>query len=331
MKKDLIFGSILLTLLGCILIISALFNNNKLKEYSEDFYYMDTLINVKVYLKNSNEKEKVFSDINSIYKEYHELTDRYNSYNGINNVYYINNNKSKDEYINISTRLYDILKYSLEMKEKTNNLFDINIGCKVDIWKKYKENQNGVPSLEELNCVSNDIVLTDNNILNNHPYIDLGGIAKGYVTGIVKEYLETNNIKHYLINAGGNVVVGGSYFKPYYKIGIENPDGNGLLKILKVTNKAIITSGSKERFYEYDGIKYSHIINPITGYPSDEFKSVTIICNDSKLGDVLSTVLTLTSVEDGKKIINDLKEDIEVVWYTKDDKIIITNGVSNYE
>ena len=306
--------------------------NKKDKEYTSKFFYMDTYIYVKIYSNDSNKANKILKEVENIYKEYHELTDRYNSYNNIKNVYYIKNNKSKEEYIKIDKKLYDIIKFSIDNNH--NDLIDIGMGNVIDIWKNYRDNKSGIPSEEELEIAKESevkIVLKDGKIKNNHPNIDLGCISKGYTTKIVGEYLKKNGISKYLINAGGNVLVGDNYRNSEYKIGIEDPDKkNDIFTIVKGNNIAVVTSGGYERFYEYDGVKYSHIIDPNTLFPKDYMKSVTIITNDSALADLLSTTLFLMKIEDGKKYIESL-DNVEAIWYTNDNKIIYSSGAKKYK
>lgn len=296
---------------------------------------MDTYILVKVYSNNESSAKKALSKVEEIYKNYHELVDRYNEYDNLNNVYYINNNNSNEESIEVDEKLYNLIKYSLSWQEKSNYLFDINMGNVIDVWKTYMEKNDGIPSLNELDFANEkkiDVVLLDNNkILNNHPNLDLGGIAKGYATEEVGEYLESIGLNQYLINAGGNVKLGKHYDGKKYKIGIENPnDTSKIYQKIDGENISIVTSGSYQRYYEYDGKRYHHIISPKTLYPDNYVKSVTVVAPDSKLADILSTTLFMMDVEDGLDYIKDFK-DVEAIWYVDDNNIIKTEGFSRYE
>ena len=210
------------------------------------------------------------------------------------------------------------------------------MGNVLDIWKSYRDSEYGVPTIEELEAAKTDsiedIVLLDKNkIANNHVNIDLGAIAKGYVTELAADYLEKEGISRYIINAGGNVVVGGNEEEKKYSIGIEDPeDPTGIFKVIYGNNMAVVTSGGYNRYYEWEGKRYSHIINPNTLFPDNYVKSVTVVCSSSKFADVLSTMLYMMSVEDGKKYINSL-EGVEAIWYTIDNQIITSDGLSRYE
>lgn len=334
------WGYILSIILLIVFFVYLTFDYNKrrnsLQEFSKNLFYMDTYINVKIYSNDSQKSNSALNEIDNLFKEYHQLTDRYNEYEGINNIYTINNNNLEKETLILDTKLYNLIKFGIDSYNKTNGLININLGDVIDVWKKYRENGVGTPAIQELkNSGSiniNDIVLLENNeILNNNPNIDLGALAKGYVLQEAANYLEENGFDKYLINAGGNVVVGNHYNNDYYKIGIENPNNsNSIYSIIVGNNIAITTSGDYQRYYEYEGKKYHHIINPNTLYPSEYMKSVTVITKDSAIGDMLSTTLFLMSVEEGLEFIKNYS-DVEAVWYTLDDKIIKSEGFSNYE
>ena len=312
---------------------------NNLQEFSKNVFYMDTYINIKIYTNDKDGANKALEEADKIYKDYHELTDRYNIYEGIVNPYAISNSLlesiERPQYRELDPRLYDLIKIGKEYHDKTNGLFNINMGHVIDVWKKYREKGISIPTIEELKSAGsisiNDVVLTDNEIqINLYPNIDLGAIAKGHATQKVADYLKEQGFDKFLINAGGNVITGNHYNNGEYKIGIENPDDIGsIYQIIKGNNIVITTSGSYQRYYEFEGNRYHHIIDPNTLFPSNYFKSVTIINNDGTVGEVLSTTLFLMSIEQGLEFIKDY--DAEAIWYTHDNIVIKTEGFSKYE
>lgn len=327
-----IFIPILVTIFIGMILLDSL----KVKEYSENLYYMDTYIYVKVYAGNRIHANEVLNGVEKIYKEYHELTNKYKEYKGVKNLYYLTYNTSTDETITIDKRLYELLEYGKDVYKVTNGLVDISMGNVLDIWKSYRDSKYGVPTLEELQNAKTDkiedIVLLDKNqILNNHVNIDLGAIAKGYVTELAAEYLEKEGITKYIINAGGNVIVGDNDEFDKYSIGIEDPeDPTGIFKVIYGNNISVVTSGGYNRYYTWNGIRYSHIINPNTLFPDNYVKSVTVICTSSKFADVLTTMLYMMDVDSGLEYINNL-EGVEAIWYTIDNQIVTSNGISKYE
>lgn len=334
-KKINKFIYILLALLLLILSVYIIYQeSHRKKEVARNFFYMDTYIYIKLYEEPKN-IEEIWSQIDNIYKKYHQLTDRYHEYEGIHNLYFITYNTLHDEYIEIDKELISILNYGIEAYKTSHGLLDITMGNVLDIWKSYRDSEIGIPTKEELEMVHTshieDIILKDNQIYNNHVNIDLGAIAKGYATEKVKEYLEKIGIQKYLINAGGNVVVGDTYKKEPYQIGLENPDNvEDVYKIIHATNKVITTSGGYSRYYEFEGQKYHHIINPNTLFPTNYMKSVSVITDNSIEGDILSTILFLMPVEEGKKLVES-KKNVEAIWLLNDNQIETSSGFNQYE
>lgn len=333
MKKRIIFFVCII----CFIIVGfSLYNKFTIKCFQKDFYYLDTYINIKIYTNEQRKADKAFKYIDNLLKEYHQLTDRYNSYEGIINLYTINNNVLSTKYLEIDSKLYNLIKYGISLYDKSNGKIDISMGNIIDIWKGYRETGYGIPSIDELQYVNyhkiTEIELKDNSLIkNNNLNIDLGCITKGYVTKEIGKYLEKQNLTKFIINAGGNVLVGDSYKKDNYKIGLERPTNTAdIYKIIKVSNKAVVTSGGYLRYYEYNGKKYHHIIDPDTLFPSDYMQSVTVITSDSAYADFMSTYLFLLPVDEGLKIVNNTS-DLEAIWYLNDDTIITSKGFKQYE
>ena len=312
---------IVILLLVLVSLILLFIDKSSYKDYTRNYFYFDTYINVKVNtVKSEREMNDIFNDIDYLYDSYHKLTDAFDSYDGIVNVYYLNNNLNNNENIEIDTRLANIIKLGIDFYDTTDGLFNVAAGNLTIKWKEFIDSCNTLPSTEELNVNTNinDIKLDGNNYSkSNDVKLDLGGIAKGYVTELVGRYLEENDIHSYIINAGGNVMVGKAYNK------------DDMFTKVKVNNLSIVTSGSYQRYCTLDGINYNHIINPITKYPSNYMKSVTVVGKSSILADIYSTYLFLLPVEDGLKIVNN-NPDIEAIWYVDKDNIVRSDNF-NYE
>lgn len=310
-----------LVFIGIIIVLFFIFRE---QVYTKNLFYMDTYINIKLYTNKSNKEiDKIFKEIDQIFLEYHQLTDYYNKYDNIININYINNNKEALEVLKIDNRLYEIFEYSLLWKEKSKGLFDIEQGLIINEWKQSTEIEPSWESLKEIKDQQKELVLLDNKeILNNNPNLDLGGIAKGYVTEIVSNYIKEQGINKYIINSGGHVLVGKKYHKDSYKIGVKNPFDNNNICIIKGEEICVATSGNYERG--------NHIIDPYTLYPANKMISVTVISDDSKLNDILTTTLFLMSIEEGLDYINNLDK-VEALWINNNKEIIKSEGFNKYE
>lgn len=321
---------ILLLIVILVTLVLLFIDNNTYKEYSKNYFYMDTYINIKIdSVKSKKEIDNIFDDINYLYDSYNKLTNRYSEYDGIINVYYLNEVLGDGETVEIDKRLSDIIEIGIDYYDKTNGLFNVASGNLTGIWKNFIDNCDRVPSDDDLdiNTNINDIKLEGNLYTKyNDVRIDLGAITKGYVTEIVSDYLEDNGINNYIINAGGNVKVGKAHDKDSYVVGITDPDNtNNIFTKVNINNLSVVTSGSYQRYCMLNNSLYSHVINPVTKYPSNYVKSVTVIGEDSTLCDIYSTYLFLLPVEEGLEIINNTSG-INAVWYVDSNNIVRSDG-----
>ncbi len=299
-----------------LLILLLLLTGCGKQEYSKNLFYMDTVINIKLYNVNEKKANEAFNYLDSLYQKYENLTDFYDSNSELSKL-------NNDVNYEISSELLDLIKIGYEWNIKTNGLLNVNIGNLTKIWHDFRENPVSLPNLDDVKIES--LKMENDKILNDKVNIDLGAIVKGYVTEKAGNYLKNIGIDYYLINAGGNVKAGKSN-KGYYNIGIASPISNETFEIVKAENISVVTSGGYERFYEYNGVMYHHIIDPNTLYPANNMKSVTVIGEDSGLCDILSTTLFLMDIDEGKEFIKDY--DVKVIWFTNDDQIIKSD---NYE
>lgn len=327
---------IMITLL-CIILIALILlyvDKSTYKEYSKNYFYMDTYITVKVNTtKSKSEMNSIFDDIDYLYSSYHKLSNRYEFYDGVVNVYYLNEILKDGEQVVIDKKLSDIINLGFSYYDETNGLFNIASGNLTGIWKNFIDNCDSLPNISDLdvNIEINDISL-DGNIYTkyNDVRLDLGGITKGYVTELVGNYLEDSGIYSYIINAGGNVKAGKAYDKESYVVGITDPiNPSNIFTKVNINNLSVVTSGDYQRYCEIDDKIYSHIINPVSKYPSNYVKSVTVVSDSSTLGDIYSTYLYLLPLEEGLKIVN-RTFGIEAVWYIGQDNIVKSAGF-NYE
>lgn len=231
-------------------------------------------------------------------------------------------------------RTLEVIKKGIEFGELSNGGFDISIGPLVKLWNI--NNQSRIISESEIDPVLNlinykNIIIKDNSVklLNKGMSLDLGGIAKGYASNIVKEYLISSGVTSAIINLGGNIDLVGN--KPGgfpWRVGIQHPRNvrGEYIGILGLTGKSFVSSGDYERFFEVDGIRYHHILSSKTGYPKrGEIISSSILSDSSFNGDALSTItfgLSISEVKELRKKIN-----FEGVFITEDRSIYLTEGI----
>ena len=162
--------------------------------------------------------------------------------------------------------------------------------------------------------------------------IDLGGIAKGYTSSRVMEIFKEHGIEHGLVSLGGNVQALGTKEngKPW-RVAIQNPESEmDYLGILDIEDKCVITSGGYERFFEQDGVRYHHIIDPRTGYPAQSgLLSSTIISSDGTLADGLSTSLFIMGKEEAEKYWRAHPGQFDYILEDADGTLYVTEGAAD--
>ena len=318
----------------------------KYSDYSFDFF--DTVTTIVGYEKTEEEFKAVCEDIKSLMKEYHQLYTVYNRYDGVENLCTLNRTASEGA-VKVDEKIIGMLSFSKEMYELTGGRTNIAMGSVLSIWHDHREAGMNDPVSAELPDMRdlqeaakhtdiNDLVIDiDNNtVFYNDPElkVDVGAVAKGYAVEAVAQWLESEGKNGYILNVGGNVrAVGAKGDGTPWTVGIENPDtedeAEPYIAYLSLENMAVVTSGSYQRYYVVDGVEYHHIIDPETLMPGEKFRSVSVICKDSGLGDALSTSLFLMTYEEGLQLVDSL-EDVEAMWVTHDGEQLYSSGFESF-
>ena len=201
-----------------------------------------------------------------------------------------------------------LIKKAGELWKASSGAFDITVGPLVDLWGFTDKNYR-VPAADEitraLELVGFEKISIDeagNVVEFSIPgmKIDLGGIAKGYALDCAASALKQNGIDSCLINAGGQVYALGTKRGDPWKVAIKDPRRQDLLDHLEVSDVSVSTSGDYEQYFSAEGSRYSHIIDPRTGYPAQSrVVSVTVVAADAAAADALSTSIFVLGKEKG--------------------------------
>ena len=138
--------------------------------------------------------------------------------------------------------------------------------------------------------------------------IDIGAIAKGYMVDKMVAVLRTGGIRRALVNAGGDMyALAAPLGKKAWRVGIQDPhSSNSVIEVIEISNEAVATSGDYEKFFVIDGKRFSHIIDPGTGYPASGLVSVTVIARTATEADALSTALFVMGEKEGRELIKEM-------------------------
>lgn len=233
-----------------------------------------------------------------------------------------------------------LVKRALELNKETDGVFDIAIYPVMEEWGFPTQNYQ-VPDdatlqsllqLCDVSQISYDEDSRDISFGQEGMKIDLGGIAKGYTSSRIMEIYKENGISNGLVNLGGNVqALGTKTDGSKWRVAVQSPDNSDdYLGVLSIADKAVITSGGYERYFEQDGKTYHHIIDPRTGYPADNgLTSVTIISDDGTLADGLSTSLFIMGKDKAIEFWKAHSDEFDTILLTDDGKLYITEGLQD--
>ena len=290
------------------------------------FTYFDTVVTLDGYFDSEEEFKKASEIVESTLSEYDAIFDIYTH----GELKELNKKRSTD----ISLKLANAIAFGIKAEKVTNGYCNIAMGSVLSLWHEAREaDTHYLPDALSLNEASKhtdiseisfssagkesvNLTLTDDKMS-----FDMGAIAKGIVSDVLRERLVDAGFDNLFVNLGGNVMVIGDKDGNGWGVGVQNPYGDGIVEVISVSDACLVTSGSYQRYFEYDGKKYHHIISPDTLYPSELYKSVTVLYKDGAWADALSTALFNMSIEEGKKVLGEF-QDIGVMWITADNEYI---------
>ncbi len=235
----------------------------------------------------------------------------------------------------VSEETAALLRRALEIAAETNGAYDPTVYPLMRAWG-FTDGNYRVPADAELDALLQTTGWTEVSVdgttasLPEGFALDLGGIGKGYAAGRCKEILKAHGVTSALLSLGGNVSALGS--KPdgtAWTVAIEDPDGGDYLGTVQIADQCVVTSGGYQRYFEQDGVRYWHILDPETGKPARSgMKSVTIVSADDTLADALSTALFVMGPERAADFWRVHRAEFGAVWLTDDGRLFVTEGLT---
>jgi thiamine biosynthesis lipoprotein len=253
----------------------------------------------------------------------------------------VNNN---DTGVYVNNHFIKLFNKAYEVYKATDGAFDITVAPVVNAWgfgftEKADVDSSMVDSLLQY-VGMNKVKLHENRIMKeyNEIMLDANGIAQGYSVDVTAEFLDKKGIRNYLVEIGGEVKTRGVNVKgDIWKIGIDKPiennfmPGRYLQARLQIENKSLATSGNYRKFYEKDGVKYVHSIDPKTGYPVlSNLLSATVLADECMTADAYATAFMVMGIERAKAILSNHKELGVYLIYSDDEgnyREFITEGL----
>jgi len=246
-----------------------------------------------------------------VYQEFKRLDKLFNLYDQDSEISRLNNTYNVP--VKVSNEMIEVLDLSRQLTDLTGGAFDVSYGVLYDFWKKIiKQGTQQFPQQQKINQLREKCGMehleTDKinkTVLVNKPgpKIDLSAIAKGYMVDKAIFRLKEKGIKSALVNAGGDIYCLGTNSGKTWNVGVRNPQKlSGIIESQKLVDESVSTSGNYEQFFDYQGKRYSHLVNPLTGYPVDNsILSVSVISKNCTTTDSLATAFSVMGLAGIKK------------------------------
>lgn len=238
--------------------------------------------------------------------------------------------------VKVSLELFKLIERTKQISEITDGAFDISYSSMDDIWK-FDGSMTNMPTKDEIKKsmakVGYEQIILDSNeqtvfLKQKGMKISFGAIGKGYAADKTKELLVSKQVVAGIINASGDLTTWGTKASgEKWLIGIANPlSKDKIFSWLPIVESSVATSGNYEKFVMFDGKKYTHIIDPRTGYPSQGVNSVSIFSKSAELCDALATAVFIMGKDAGLSLINQLGG-TEVILVDSNNKIHKSSGI----
>lgn len=257
-----------------------------------------------------NQNRDFSHEFDSIFKEIENTLSLWDENSMIRKV------NSNDTTVVINQIFIDNFNYAMRAAELSDGYFDPTVGPLVAAWGfHFKEGMTMTPEIvDSIRQIVGykKVKIEKGKVVKENPNmtLDFNAVAQGYTTDMIGNFLLSKDVEDFLVDVGGEIMARGN--KPngdLWKIGIEKPaenknDARIVQEIIELKDKSIVTSGNYRKYVEQDGKRYSHSLNPKTGYPSENnLLSATIICDNTAWADCLASICMLVGMEKAIEII----------------------------
>ena len=282
-----------------------------------------------ILLKLFTHDEALASRVFRLIKQYEDLLTVNRAHSQVMDI----NHAAGQHPVIVSRPVFELIRCAKATSLLKDSAFNLAIGPLVKRWK-IGFRGDSVPPADDIAALlaitrPEDVILDEAQssvfLARAGMEIDLGAIAKGYIADRVRDYLHKEGTERGLINLGGNIQTLGSP-EGGWSVGLKKPFVSGaLIGAMTVENRSVVTSGTYERFFEQNGKRYHHILDPRTGYPLDNaLDSVTIVSKESIDGDIWTTLMYGMGIEKGCAVLRS-RPDIEAIFVTKTKEVVISS------
>ena len=297
------------------------------EKVSRTEYLLDTVVTLTLYGAGE-------ADLDAAFQELRRLSDLMDPYDPFSDLGWLQA-AAGQKPVAVSPEAMELLVFAKDIYARTRGYLDVTVGPLIDLWDI--RDGGHYPTAEELSAAlgllgMDDLILDEANgtayLARPGMRLDLGALAKGYMADKLKALLVDRGVKSGLLDLGRNLLLIGE--KPggkAFKLGIQDPDAAGnMLRVLALRDRSLVTSGTYERYFDYQGRRYHHVLDPFTGFPADRGLSAVTILSDSSLwGDALSTACLLLGAEEGMALVDAIPQ-AEALFVRTDGTVVTTAG-----
>jgi thiamine biosynthesis lipoprotein len=297
-----------LAVLVCILLLSACTRGPA--DHQQTLLVFGTLLEIKAY---TDRPQRFAAAVGELDREFQTMHRQWHAWKGEGELVRLNRAFAEGRSLEVSASLAQLLRRARRYAEQSDELFNPASGRLIGLWGFHSDEPPGGPppdparieALLQAAPSMSDIRFDGERLAADNPAValDLGAFAKGYALNLALDLLKERGFDSAIVNAGGDLCVAGRHGDRPWMIGIRHPLGEGVIASLGVSDgECVLTSGNYERYREYQGIRYAHIIDPRTGYPVRHVVSATVISKDGALADAAATALSVAGPEHWRKI-----------------------------
>ncbi|ACB84106.1 FAD:protein FMN transferase [Natranaerobius thermophilus] len=328
----------LLTIFTILLVMmtSLMACDYEVEEYRDTGIYMDTRVDIIVEARNESIADEA---IDAAKDEINRLENKMSRHVAGSEIDEVNRNAG-EQPIQVSQETWEVVAESIELGEQMDGYFDVTIAPLLTLWG-FGEDEHHLPSDEEISELlplvnHNEIEMDEEKhtiyLPDSDMRLDLGGAAKGYIVDRATEVLAEHDIESGLVDAGGDInTVGPKHDDEPWRIGVTHPrDRQNYFAVLELNGEAVDTSGDYERYFEEDGVKYHHILDPYTGYPTEGMISATVMADNAIRADILSTGAFGLGLEGSLELFEEL-DDVEAIIVDDNGEYHMTSGLDGIE
>jgi len=269
-------------------------------EYRQSLYIFGTVVDLKLRGVSSERAAEAVQVVDRAFQRMHRDWHAWKP----GELSVLNRSFVSDQPRPVTPFLLPLIVQSQELFRQSEGLFNPAIGKLIALWGFHSDDPPSGPppaaeAIAELVAQApgmDDLEILNSQVRSHNPAVDLdfGGFAKGYALNIAIDLLHEEGVDNAIVNAGGDLCVSGQHGERPWSVGVRHPQGGGILAVLDVLDgECVLTSGNYERYREYDGVRYPHIIDPRDGMPVQHIASATVIDREGGRADAAATALTV--------------------------------------